>query len=220
MKKHLLTSALLSCLAGGANASAVQVKVVDRDGALVENAVVTVTPADASKAKVRPSIAMATIAQERMQYSPRVSLVGVGQKIRLINNDPFDHHVRGTASGALQFAGNTTGGFEHRMDGKAEGRPAKIVEQLMDKPGPVLLGCHMHSSMRAHVYVSDTPWASKTSREGTADFSDLPEGPATVRLWQADQPVDLPAQTVTVGPSGVKLLEFKLQVAARKPRGS
>jgi plastocyanin len=220
MKKHILSLVLLSFFGVGAQAAAIQVKVVDRDGALVENAVVMITPADPSKAKSKPSIPVATIAQERMQYLPRVSLVGVGQKIRLVNNDPFDHHVRGTAAGVVQFGGSLTGGFEHRMDARADGKPAKAVEQLMDKSGPVLLGCHMHSSMRAHVYVSDTPWASKTSREGTADFSDLPEGPATVRLWQADQLIDLPAQTVTVSASGVKLLEFKLQVVARKPRGS
>ena len=37
------------------------------------------------------------------------------------------------------------------------GKPAKAAHATFDRPGPVLLGCYLHASMKGHVYVSDSP---------------------------------------------------------------
>jgi hypothetical protein len=125
--------------------------------------------------------------------------VALGAKGTFVNNDPWEHHVRASAAGIKSFDDGGAGGFELRLDGKPEGKPAKMAVATFDKPGPVLLGCHLHASMKGHVYVSDTPWALLTGDDGAANFEGVPEGPVFIRVWQADQLIDLPARQMTLG---------------------
>jgi plastocyanin len=213
----LLTPALASFNAFSASLS---VQVLDKDGKPAADAVVVVTPA--AKGTPREPLAQtATIVQEKMQFVPAVSLVPLGAKLRFVNNDPWDHHVRGgTGGGASATAGAAPQGFELRLEGKTEGKSAKAVEISLDKPGAhsaVLLGCFLHSSMRGHVYVSDSPWAAKTDAQGMAQWTDLPEGPAQLRVWHADQLVDLPTQTLSLGGTATKA-SVQLQVVPRRKR--
>jgi plastocyanin len=169
--------------------------------------------------------ATATIVQEKMQFVPAVSLVSVGAKVRFVNNDPWDHHVRTSAAGAAQFtssasASDTPKGLELRLEGKPEGKTAKSVEVTMDKVGAqnaVLLGCFIHGSMRGHVYVSDSPWAAKTGADGAASFADLPDGKVQIKVWHADQLIDLPVQNSTLGATPTKI-NVQLQVVPRRRR--
>ena len=111
--------------------------------------------------------AQVTIAQEKMQFIPAVSLVPVGAKIQFINNDPWDLHVRSSPAGMGQFNA-TNAGFELRLEGKTEGKPAKATEISIDKAGVIgstLLGCFIHGSMRGYVFASESPWAVKTGGE-------------------------------------------------------
>lgn len=202
-------------LATAAQAATVSVIVTDKDGKPVPDAVVVVTPAATGQRKV-PLATSATVAQEKMQFVPALSLVPVGAKLTFTNNDPWEHHVRGSAAGIAQFS-STAAGFELRLDGKPEGKPARSAEVTLDKAGAVLLGCHIHGSMRGHVYVSDSPWAMKTTAEGQAVFDDLPDGPAQVRVWHPEQLIDLPAQTATLGAAPARL-NMQLQVVPRRRR--
>lgn len=202
-------------LAAATQAATVSVMVTDKDGKPVPDAVVMVTPAAKGQRKT-PLATSATVAQEKMQFVPAVSLVPVGAKLTFTNNDPWEHHVRGSAAGIAQFS-STGGGFELRLDGKPEGKPAKSAEVAMDKAGAVLLGCHIHGSMRGYVYVADSPWAMKTTAEGQAVFDDLPDGPAQVRVWHPEQLIDLPVQTATVGAAPARI-NMQLQVVPRRRR--
>ena len=219
MKKILLSSALLT-LCTGAFAGSLLVTVVDKEGKPVPDAVVVVMPANKL---ARPKVALpaqATITQEKMQFIPSVSLVSVGARLNFINNDTWDHHVRSSPAGMGQFNA-TQAGFELRLEGKSAGKPPKPAEITLDsKPGAVsatLLGCFIHGSMRGYIYASDSPWAAKTTAEGQALFEDLPDGAAQVKVWQADQLVDLPVQThtVTAAPSQ---LGMQLSVVPRRRR--
>ncbi len=195
-----------------------QISVIDKEGKPVADAVVVVTPS----AKVEPKSplpALVTINQEKMRFIPEVSIVPVGGKLRLVNNDPWDHHVRSSPAGAGQFSTGTAG-FEMRLEGKSDGKAAKFADTTLDKAGAlsaVLLGCHIHGSMRGYVYVTDSPWTARTGADGVASFTDLPDGAARVVTWQADQLVDLPAQSVTVGPAPAKA-SFQLGVVPRRRR--
>jgi hypothetical protein len=62
----------------------------------------------------------------------------------------------------------------------------------------VLLGCHIHGSMRGHVYVSDSPWAALTGTDGVAQLEQVPEGAAQIKVWHADQLIDIAPQAYTV----------------------
>ncbi len=218
---------LISLLASAtAYAGSLSVTVLDREGKPTMDAVIVLLPEGKGTAKqALPSTA--NISQEKMQFIPAVSIVPVGAKVRFTNNDPWDHHVRSSAAGAAGFAATEAAataaaakGIDLRLEGKSEGKPAKSVEVVMDKAGPqsaTLLGCYLHGSMRGHVYVTDSPWAAKTNAEGVATFDDVPDGKVTVKVWQADQLIDLPVQNAVVGATPANL-NVQLQVVARKRR--
>jgi plastocyanin len=221
MKKTLLLTAMcgLCALCNWASAGNLVVSVIDKDGKPVQDAVVVIVPTDKTKLPKTPLPATATISQEKMQFIPAVSLVPVGAKVRFVNNDPWDHHVRSSPAGMGQFNA-TNAGFELRLEGKSEGKPAKASEITLDKAGVVgatLMGCFIHGSMRGYVYASESPWAAKTSAEGFATFEDLPDGAAQVKVWQADQLIDVPLQSATIGPVMAKNI-IQLTVLPRKRR--
>ncbi|MFM7330309.1 MAG: hypothetical protein ACKO1L_01375 [Brachymonas sp.] len=112
------------------------------------------------------------------------------------------------------------GGFELRLEGKEDGKPAKFQEVTMDKVGAqtaAVLGCFLHGSMRGHVYVSDSPWAAKTNEQGLVSFENVPDGAVQVRVWHADQLVDLPPQSVQVTAAPLQV-KSQLQVTPRRRR--
>jgi plastocyanin len=196
------------------------VEVIDKNGKPTPNAVVLLQVAGLGGRTPPPLPREATVAQEKMQFVPAVSLVARGARVRFVNHDAWDHHVRGSAAGAAQFSAAGKGGFELRLPGHEEGKPARPVELTLDQPGVVganLLGCHIHGSMRGYIYVSDTPWAAKTGGDGTVHFEEVPDGPVQVRVWQADQLIDLPPQLLqlTRAPARVSM---QLQVVPRRAR--
>ena len=218
MKTPLLTLAL-STLVMTASAGSLSVSVVDKDGKPVPDAVVIVMPANKSVQPKTPLPAQAAINQEKMQFIPAVTLVPVGAKVRFINSDPWDHHVRSSPAGMGQF-NTTNASYELRLEGKVDGKPAKSTDVTMDKPGVLgatLLGCFIHGSMRGYVYVSESPWAVKTGADGLATFDDLPDGAAQIKVWQADQLVDVPLQSTAIGASAAKS-SFQLTVVPRRVR--
>lgn len=227
LKNSHLMVFLAGLFASSVQAGTVQVTVVDRDGKPAQDAVVVLQHATArNAASSLPT--MATVANEKMQFIPAVTVVAKGAKVRFVNNDPWDHHVRGAAASAL-FSSNTpadfsaaanTGGFELRLQGKEDGKPAKFQEVTMDKIGvqsAAVLGCFLHGSMRGHVYVSDSPWAAKTNAQGVASFENVPDGAVQVRVWHADQLVDLPLQAVQVTNAPLQV-KSQLQVTPRRRR--
>jgi plastocyanin len=216
MKKILLLSAL-AALSTCASAGNLVVSVIDREGKPVADAVVVVSPANKTVLPKKSLPLEATITQEKMQFLPAVTLVPVGAKVRFINNDPWDHHVRSSPAGMGQFNASNAG-FELRLEGKSEGKPAKPTDITLDKAGVMgatLMGCFIHGSMRGYVYASESPWASKTSAEGLAIFEDLPDGAAQIRVWQADQLLDVAPQQTTVGAAPVKSV-VQLSVVPRR----
>ena len=218
MKKFLLTITF-STLAMAASAGSLSVSVVDKDGKPVPDAVVVVMPTNKSVQPKTPLPAQAAINQEKMQFIPAVTLVPVGAKVRFSNSDPWDHHVRSSPAGMGQF-NTTNAGFELRLEGKPDGKPAKTSDVTMDKPGVMgatLLGCFIHGSMRGYVYVSDSPWAVKTGANGVATFDDLPDGTAQIKVWQADQLIDVPLQSTMISAAAAKN-SFQLTVVPRRVR--
>ena len=218
MKKTVL-AALALTLGNWAAAGSLAVSVVDKDGKPVMDAVVVITPANKSVLPKNLLPVQVTIAQEKMQFLPAVSLVPVGAKIQFINNDPWDHHVRSSPAGMGQFNA-THAGFELRLEGKTDGKPAKPTEISIDKAGVIgstLLGCFIHGSMRGYVFASESPWAAKTGADGLAVFEDLPDGVAQIKVWQADQLIDLPTQQTTISAAPAKS-NLQLSVVPRRRR--
>ena len=209
---------MVSCLLSGtAIAGPISVLVLDKDGKPAPDAVVVVLRAGKPGTPSSPLPSQATIYQEKMRFVPAVSLVAMGAKVRFVNNDPWEHHVRASAAGAAQFNAAANDGFELRIDGKPEGKLAGTAEATFNKAGAVLLGCHIHGSMRGHVYVSDSPWAALTDADGIATLEQIPEGLVQIKVWHADQLIDIAPQryTVTAVPGQLTL---QLSVVPRRRR--
>ena len=215
MKKTLLTLAL-AALSGWAAAGNLQVLVLDKEGKPVADAVVVVLPANKGEPRA-PLPLQVTINQEKMRFIPAVSVVGVGARAKFVNNDPWEHHVRGSAAGFAQFNAAAGSGFELRLDGKADGKPGKSAEAVFEKAGAVLLGCHIHGSMRGHVYVSESPWAVLTGADGIANVEQIPDGGAQIKVWHADQLLDIAPQQTSVSATPGKAT-MQLTVVPRRRR--
>lgn len=215
MKKTIL-SLTLAALTGWANAGNLQVLVLDKEGKPVPDAVVVVLPANKGTPKTALPMQV-TINQEKMRFIPAISVVAVGTRALFVNSDPWEHHVRATAAGIAQFSTASSGGFELRLDGKPEGKPGKTAEAVFEKAGAVLLGCHIHGSMRGHVYVSDSPWTLLTGADGIANVEQIPDGAAQIKVWHADQLLDIAPQQATVSATPGKAT-MQLTVVPRRRR--
>lgn len=215
MHTHLMT--LLTCLAlsTGAPAATVHVTVTGKDGQPLPDAVVVIeVPNDARPRAPQPL--SATISQQKMQFQPTVSVLPLGSRVRFINLDSWEHHVRGIPGHLMALNAGPAAGFELRLDGKAEGKAAHSAEVTLSQAGPLQLGCHLHSSMRGFLYVADTPWAVKTDATGVAQLQDVPEGAARLRVWHADQLLEPAMTPIHVQP--VTVLLAPTQIVPRRRR--
>lgn len=220
MKSIVATLLIAGCAYSiSASAGNVQIQVLDRDGKPVPEAVVVLYPS-AANAATAPSLLQAspTIEQERMRFVPALTVVAPGTKLRFTNQDRWDHHVRGTPVGSAA-AGGAGGneGFEMRLAGKQDGQAAQAAETTVRQPGVLLLGCHLHGSMRGHVFVTDSAWTLKTDADGIARFTAVPDGAAQLRVWHAEQLVDLPRKNLQVQTTPV-LDTMQLSVVPRPRR--
>jgi plastocyanin len=204
-----------------ANAATVSVQVIDKNGKPLPDAVVVLLPTNKA---AMPKVALSmqpVVAQEKMQFVPAVSVVPLGAKVTFMNNDSWNHHIRGYAANTSQVEAGKGNGFSMILEGKSAGKKAVSKELVMDKPGVLgatLLGCFIHGSMSGHIYVTESPWAAKTNAEGWANFEDAPEGVAHLRIWQMDQPIDLPLKQLDVTAGVTKHVVQLQQVTARRVR--
>ncbi len=197
----VLAAASLSGLCAlAAQAATVQVTVTGRDGQPLPDAVVIIEPAGARPTPPRP--VQTVITQQKMQFLPALTVVPVGSRVRFVNQDTWEHHVRGIPAAQPVPGAPPTPGFELRLDGRTEGKEPANKEVVVTQAGAVLLGCHLHGSMRGQLFVTDSPWVMKTGADGVARLPDVPEGAARVRVWHGDQlfepaPTDLQITPVT-----------------------
>lgn len=222
--KNTIVFIAACALFASASAGNVQIQVLDREGKPVPDAVVVVYPG--ATAGTAPSLLQGspTIEQERMRFVPAVTVVMPGTTVRFTNQDRWDHHVRGNPAGAVAGAAGAAGAsaaassnFELRLAGKTDGKPANSADVKLDTAGVLLLGCHLHGSMRGHVFVTDSAWTFKTDSDGVARFASVPDGAAQVRVWHAEQLVDLPRKALNVVPGPV-LDTVQLSVVPRVRR--
>ncbi|QIK77545.1 methylamine utilization protein [Sphingomonas piscis] len=147
-------------------ASPLVAQVLDAAGKPVQNAVVAFRPAGVS---VRPRVGAGyAIAQKDMQFRPFVAVVPVGATVSFPNLDPTKHHV---------YSFSAAKKFELKLFAKDQSRSIRF-----DKAGVVPLGCNIHDSMSAFLYVSDTAFAATTDSRGIVRFGDAPPAGA-LTVW-------------------------------------
>jgi plastocyanin len=148
----------------------VTVEVRDQAGRPVRDAVVMIRPAGG----VAPGTPMRVtwpmvMAQQNTQFAPYVLIVPVGSTVSFPNKDRVRHHV---------YSFSAAKKFELKLYGRDETRSVTF-----DKTGAVSLGCNIHDSMIAFIFVSDTPFAAKANADGMATVQDAPAGASTLLVW-------------------------------------
>jgi plastocyanin len=156
------------------------------------------------------------IVQKEIRFQPYVTAVPLGTTVRFVNRDRFDHHVKSMAGGPL---GSIAPAKELRVPAGRGARRQRDPGRLkMDAAGAIGLGCHLHGSMRGHLFVSPTPWVAVTDAAGRATLRGVPDGAADLRLWHPDQLVaqaDVPTKSAAAHGAGAAEL-----LAAPPPRAA
>ena len=206
----LATWAALALPTAPAQAATLQVTVTSADGQPATDTVVLVQPTASWPAQPLPPTAV--VSQREIRFLPFVTVVPVGGTVRFVNLDNFDHHVRSQPGGPLGSVAAAKD-FEFRLPPARKGNNTS-ADLRLDVAGTVLIGCHLHNSMRGHLFVSPTPWFGVTDAQGRVRIEGLPDGQAELKLWHPDQLTDQPAQRVQV--AGTQALEGKLNFSPRK----
>lgn len=210
---RLAACGLLLALAAQAPAATVTVQVNGADGQPAPNVVVQLLPAHPGTYK--PPATSYVIAQRDIHFVPYLTAVPVGAVVRFSNEDPYDHHLRSEPGGPF---GNVPPAkeFEMRLPA-ASGDKVSSTELRFDKGGIVVLGCHLHSSMRGHLFVSETPFVAVTDANGRATIPAVPEGAAEMRTWSPEQLADQPSSARQVN-GATASFDATLNFTPPKPR--
>jgi plastocyanin len=141
------------------------VELIDHDGVPVRDAVVEIAQRPASV----PPMENAVIDQINRRFVPMVIAVTEGQWVNFPNSDNVRHHVY-SFSEIRQFS------TELYAD-----EPIDPVQ--FDRAGIAVLGCNIHDSMVAYVYVSAWHDVTVSGDSGRLNFSELTENPGTLTVW-------------------------------------
>ncbi len=192
----LLAALVLTLGVSPAIAGRLQVVVTGPDGKPAADVVVLAHPGGSWP--TRAAAPALSIVQENTRFQPYVTVVPLGGSIKFVNKDRYDHHLRSQPGGPL---GNQPAArqFDFRMAAATAFASPESAELKFDQPGVLAIGCHLHGSMRGHVFVSATPWAAVTDDQGRATLADVPEGAVELRFWHPDQLVDQASVALTLG---------------------
>ena len=142
--------------------------VVDGQGKPIVDAVVALTAQPSMAAEVNSDRPEKSLDQINKQFHPSVMAFRTGTLLYFINSDNIRHQV---------YSFSEAKKFETKL---YAGRTAPPV--LFDKPGVVVLGCNIHDSMKAYLYVLDTPYFAKTDGGGSATIT-APTARYSVQIW-------------------------------------
>lgn len=174
MKIWLAAMCSMASAMGAACAAEISVNVRDEQGEVVDDAVVVLSRrgagANAARSPVhREERVFYQIVQKDLRFSPHILVVPSGATVAFPNQDTVRHHV---------YSFSPAKKFELALYGQDEDRSITF-----DKPGIIAIGCNIHDDMQAYIYVYDSAQQAKLSEQGSAAFSNLPEGEYTITVW-------------------------------------
>lgn len=179
---------------------------VKSDGMPLTDVVVTVT--SLSKDSVSPQTktkpVTMTLDQKSKEFIPHVLPVRTGTEVIFPNSDNIQHHV---------YSFSSTKRFEIKL---YKGTPNKPI--VFNQPGLVALGCNIHDWMLGYVFITDTPYFTKTDNTGRW-FINVPDGDYQISLWHpnAKNPDALPNEKLHV-PS-IQPLLHNIALKSIRPSG-
>jgi plastocyanin len=198
MRGSSLGALLLLVLAEAATGAELRVQVSDQRGKPVADAVVTALPAPGAPAAAAPASKTSFINQVDLAFVPYLEVFRPGDKVVFHNGDRTRHHV---------YSFSAAKSFEFMLS--PGGNSTSLV---LDRPGVVAVGCNIHDSMIAFLYVTEAPWVARTGADGVARLV-VPDGAYTVKTWQPRlRPgrAETVLENVQVAGAAAKPLSFRL----------
>jgi plastocyanin len=114
------------------------------------------------------------IDQKDMLFVPRVVAVQHGRPVRFDNSDQFNHSV--TILSTVKE--NELNVFVSAAE--------PVTKAFAAEKAPLRVGCALHASMTAWVYVAPHPWVAVTDERGAFTLKDVPPGKYTLWLKHPD----------------------------------
>jgi plastocyanin len=208
MRPHFLLFVLaLAAAAAPAFAGSVRVHVRNEAGRPVADAVVLIHTATPHTGPITFPWPM-RIAQRDMRFDPFVLIAPTGASVAFPNYDSLRHHV---------YSFSPAGPFELRLYSRDESRSVRFQNN-----GVIAIGCNIHDSMSAFIYVVDTPYAAKTNAAGEVTLDNVPAGAAQLHFWHPYQrtPDNVVDRAVAIPRSGTLEQNFVMRLRARPDRAS
>ena len=183
LSKPALALALLGFLAAAPSAAAaeLEVRIADRHGQPVGDAVVTLVQRDAPAARKEPlrdAPVRRVIDQKALAFTPYVEVFRPGDEVAYRNSDRTRHHV---------YSFSPIKAFEFVLVPGETSKPLKL-----ERSGVIAVGCNIHDGMINYLYISEAPWVARTDASGAVAFRGLPAGAYDVRVWQPRLPPKRP----------------------------
>lgn len=211
MKSKLMVFLVIFLLPSLIHGAGFELKVTDKSGGPVLDAVVTLKPTTPVTAP--PKSEKAQITQKDKQFIPTVTVIQAGTPVEFPNQDDVQHHV---------YSFSKPKRFDLPLYKETTPKPV-----LFDTPGLVVLGCNIHDWMKAYVYVADTPFFAKSEADGMLKINTLPAGTYQLVFWHPRlrkiEGKALPT-TITVdnakGFSGTVQVNLKKEVAPSQNQNS
>lgn len=138
----------------------------DEDGNPISLAVVE---ARLVPAQQQPEAPVAIIDQVDRRFQPMVLLVTPGQLVNFPNSDNVRHHV---------YSFSDIKQFSTPLYADENVEPVRF-----ETPGIAVLGCNIHDSMVAYVYVSAWQHAAVSDEAGQVALNAMTEQPQTLHIW-------------------------------------
>jgi plastocyanin len=186
---------------GPALAGALTLRVVDGAGRPDQDAVVTLRPVNGSAPLPRLEQSY-RVTQQDTQFHPFVAVVPAGATVAFPNLDPFRHHV---------YSFSRAKRFELKLFARDQTRSV-----VFDQPGIVAIGCNIHDSMSAYIFVTDTVWTTRSPASGSVTFGDTPNGSFVLQIWHPFLRAPGGVLTRTYAASGAERSET-VSIALRPP---
>lgn len=146
---------------------------------------------------------MVTMDQRQRRFEPEVLAVPVGSTVVFPNSDPVFHNVF-SFSRAKQFD----------LGNYPRGRTRAVT---FDKPGVVLVHCHLHPYMSGAILVTPSDWRVKPGPNGSYLLRDVPPGRYVLVAWH--KAAGSFRRTVEVKDDGAVTLDFDIplrELAAKR----
>ncbi|WP_062058415.1 methylamine utilization protein [Cellvibrio sp. OA-2007] len=157
--------------------------VTNQHGEVIPNAVAALVPTQATDFTAVPP---AIMDQRDNMFVPGVLAIRVNTLVRFPNSDDVRHHV---------YSFSPAKKFELRL---YHGMTAEPV--LFDQPGTVVLGCNIHDSMVAYIYVVETNFFAQSDQQGNIQLN-APAGEYQLQMYHPQMREDFPESRIVLGDS-------------------